>query len=93
MKSFVFSYTHLYNTGVWTSILITEVIRKEFKIDYHPRHVRKLLKKMRFSFKRPKKVLSNADPKAQKSWKSYKYGRVMSRQKTFEKNEVFFQET
>ena len=47
-----------YNTGVWTSILITEVIKKEFKIDYNPRHTRRLLKKMGFSFKRPKKVLS-----------------------------------
>ena len=66
--------------------VITEVITKEFKIDYNPRHTRRLLQKMGFSFKRPKKVLSISDPKAQKSWKSYKYPRI--KKKVQDKNTV-----
>jgi transposase len=40
-------------TGVWTSPIVAKIIADEFEVDYHPGHVRKLLKEMGFSVQRP----------------------------------------
>lgn len=61
------------NTGVWTSPIITEVIRLEFDITYHPGHVRKILKDIGFSVQRPTYKLINADPKKKNRWVRYTY--------------------
>ena len=45
-----------YLSGVWTSIMLTEVIAEEFNIFYHPGHVRKILYAMNYSLQRPKRV-------------------------------------
>jgi transposase len=60
-------------TGVWTSPLIARVIEDEFGIQYHPGHVRKLLKSLRLSVQRPTTRLVAADPKAQRKWVRYTY--------------------
>jgi transposase len=59
------------NTGVWTSPLITQIIAEEFSVDYHPGHVRRLLKQLDFSVQRPKTRLVQADPKKQNRWIRY----------------------
>ena len=56
------------STGVWTSIIITGVIAEEFEVQYHPGHVRKLLKQLGFSVQRPTIQLANADPQKQNKW-------------------------
>lgn len=61
------------STGVWTSIIITSVIDEEFEVQYHPGHVRKLLKQLGFSVQRPTIQLANADPKQQNKWIRYTY--------------------
>ncbi len=61
------------NTGVWTSKIITQVIKEEFSIRFHPGHVRKLLKKIGFSVQRPTYKLINADPKKKNKWIRYTY--------------------
>lgn len=65
-----------YLSGVWTSIMLTEVIAEEFNIFYHPGHVRKILYKMNYSLQRPKRVLANADPVKQNKWKRYTYPNI-----------------
>jgi len=40
-------------TGIWTSPVIRRVIAREFGVDYHPGHVRKLLKGLGYSLQRP----------------------------------------
>jgi transposase len=59
------------NTGVWTSPLIAQIIREEFEVNYHPGHVRHLLKRLNFSVQRPKTRLVQADPKKQNRWIRY----------------------
>ncbi len=59
------------NTGVWTSPLITQIIAEEFSVEYHPGHVRRLLKQLNFSVQRPKTRLVQADPKKQNRWIRY----------------------
>jgi len=61
------------STGVWTSIIITSVIEEEFEVQYHPGHVRKLLKQLGFSVQRPTIQLVNADPQKQNKWIRYTY--------------------
>ena len=64
------------SSGIWTSIMIRDVIEAEFSVSYHPGHVRKILKEMSFSVQRPKKVLANADPKKQNKWVRYTYPNI-----------------
>jgi transposase len=41
---------HGFRGDVWTCERVAEVIRKEFGVSYHPAHVSRLLKKLRFEF-------------------------------------------
>ena len=63
-------------SGVWTSPMIARVIQEEYQVDYHPGHVRKLLKELGFSVQRPRKRLAKADPVLQDRWQRYTYPRL-----------------
>jgi transposase len=63
-------------SGVWTSPMIVRVIEDEFRVRYHPGHVRKLLKVMGFSVQRPRRKLAKADPDEQDRWQRYTYPRL-----------------
>jgi len=60
-------------TGVWTSPIVTQIIENEFAVNYHPGHVRKLLKEIGFSVQRPTTKLMQADPKKRNKWIRYTY--------------------
>lgn len=62
--------------GVWTSPMVAKVIAEEFKHEYHPGHVRKLLAQLGFSVQRPKRLLAKADQKLQNRWKRYTYPNI-----------------
>lgn len=62
-----------FESGVWTSPMITQVITEEFDVDYHAGHVRKLLHDLRFSVQRPTTKLVRADPALQRKWVRYSY--------------------
>jgi len=61
------------NAGVWTSPMITGIIKDEFQISYHPGHVRKLLKHLGFSVQRPTTQLVQANRQLQNKWIRYTY--------------------
>lgn len=63
-------------SGVWTAILIAEVIYEEFGITYDPRHVRRILEQMDFSVQRPRRMLAKADPEKQSKWRRYTYPNI-----------------
>jgi len=63
-------------SGVWTSPMIVRVIQEEYQVDYHPGHVRKLLKELGFSVQRPRKRLAKGDPLLQDRWQRYTYPRL-----------------
>lgn len=63
-------------SGVWTSIMIAQVIAEEFLVDYHPGHVRRILYDMEFSLQRPRRKLINADADKQKKWYRYTYPNI-----------------
>lgn len=60
-----------YDSGIWTSPMVAQVIQEQFEVHYHPGHVRKLLKKLGFSVQRPTKELARADPKKKNKWIRY----------------------
>jgi transposase len=60
-------------SGVWTSPMIARVIQEEFNVQYHPGHVRKVLKALGFSVQRPRRQLAKADPAEQDRWQRYTY--------------------
>jgi len=63
-------------SGVWTSPMIARVIQEEYQVNYHPGHVRKLLKDLGFSVQRPRKLLAKGDPALQDRWQRYTYPRL-----------------
>ena len=56
--------------------MIARVIQEEYQVDYHPGHVRKLLKALGFSVQRPRKRLAKGDPVLQDRWQRYTYPRL-----------------
>ena len=65
-----------FSSGVWTSPMIAQVIAKEFGVEYHPGHVRKLLHSLGFSVQRPRKKLARADEEKQSRWRRYTLPRL-----------------
>jgi transposase len=63
-------------TGIWTSPLIAEIIREEFGQDYHPGHVRKLLRQLGYSRQRPTTRLVQADLHQKRTWVRSTYPRL-----------------
>jgi transposase len=56
------------DTGVWTSRLVVNLVRKRFGVKYHPDHMRKILRRLGFSVQVPKRLLSRADPEEESQW-------------------------
>ncbi len=49
-----------FTSAVWSSLMIGEVIENEFDVQFHPGHVRKILKSMDYSMQKPMRVLARA---------------------------------
>lgn len=69
-------------TGIWTSPLIRQVIQEEFDQEYHPGHVRKLLKQLGYSLQRPTTRLVQADLVQKRKWVRYTYPKLKKTLKT-----------
>lgn len=61
------------DTGIWTSPLVSQIVRDEFAVRYHPGHVRKLLRQLGYSVQRPTTRLAQADTKQKRKWVRYTY--------------------
>ena len=68
-------------SGVWTSVMIGQIIQNEFDMEYDSRHVRRILDALDFSLQRPKRLLANADPKKQNRWIRYTYPQIKKKPK------------
>lgn len=62
-----------FNSGIWTSVMVRDVIEAEFGLTYHPGHVRKILKNIGFSIQRPTISLAGADKAKRNKWVRYTY--------------------
>jgi transposase len=67
---------HGYNTNVWTTARIAEVIRREFGVSYHQDHVGRLMHSLDWSHQRPEKRAVERDEQAIENWKRKDWPRV-----------------
>lgn len=68
-------------SGVWTSKLVSEVIKEEFNVEYHPCHVWKLLQEFGFSVQSPKRILAKADDDKRQLWIKKTYPAIKKKRK------------
>jgi len=68
--------THGYNTNVWTTARIAEVIKREFGVSYHRDHVGRLMHSLSWSHQQPEKRAVERDEAAIKQGKRKDWPRV-----------------
>lgn len=56
------------DTGVWTSPIIADLVKRRFRISYSPSQIRRILHELGFSIQYPRQMLSEADKKRQATW-------------------------
>ncbi len=69
-------------TGIWSSPLVSQIIREEFGQQYHPGHVRKMLKQLGYSVQRPTTRLVQAERTQERKWVRYTYPNLKKTPKT-----------
>lgn len=58
-----------WQNDLWTCARVAEVIKRVFRVSFHPDHVFKILtKKLGFSFQKPEKVARERDPERVNKW-------------------------
>ena len=67
---------HGYNTNVWTTARIAELIRREFGVSYHRDHVGRLMHSLNWSHQKPVKRAVERDEEAIERWKRKDWPRV-----------------
>jgi transposase len=58
-----------YTTDLWTTRRVAEVIDREFRTDYHPNHVWRVLKGLGWSCQKPERRARERDEAAIEHWK------------------------
>src|ERR671920_222233 len=64
---------HGFRGDVWTCERVAIVIRKEFRVSYHPAHVSRLLKAFRQSLQKPQHRANQRDEEAIEHWKEKRW--------------------
>src|SRR5919199_2997130 len=64
---------HGFRGEVWTCSRVSEVIRREFGVSYHPAHVSRLLGKLRLSLQKPERRADQRDEEAIERWKEQRW--------------------
>ena len=72
-----------YRTDLWTLKRIAQLIRKQFRILYHPNHVWRLLQGMGWSCQKPERRALQRDEEAIAHWKRYRWPHIKKRRATW----------
>jgi transposase len=70
-----------YRTPLWTIARVADLIQKEFKVSYHPGHVWKLLRGMRWSCQRPEGRARERNEQAIGEWKRRQWPAIKKKPK------------
>lgn len=65
-----------YRTQLWTCARVAEVVRKRFRVQYHPGHLSRILHELGFSPQRPRQVAREQDAEAVKRWRKQDWPRI-----------------
>ncbi len=75
--------SHGYQTDLWTTRRIAQVIQKRFGIEYHPNHIWHLLRGLGWSCQKPEKKAREQNQKEVKHWKRYQWPHIKKLSKTW----------
>jgi transposase len=60
-----------FSTDLWTTARVAKVVRKKFRVSYHPDHVGRILHDLGFSPQKPQQVAREQDAAAVERWRKY----------------------
>lgn len=61
---------HGFRGAVWTTARVAELIKKRFGVKYHPAHMSRLLKRIKYSVQQPVEQATQRDEQAIDAWKN-----------------------
>lgn len=82
-----------YKTDLWTLKRIARLIKKRFRIQYHPGHVWKILRALGWSSQKPERRATQRDENAIAHWKRYVWPRIRRRAEQRGAHLVFLDES
>ena len=65
-----------YRTDLWSCARVSEVVRKQFGVSYHPAHMGRVLHDLGFSPQKPRRVAREQDPEAVERWRREDWPRI-----------------
>jgi transposase len=68
-----------YRTDLWTTARVAEVVRKKFRVSYHPDHVGRILHDLGYSPQKPQQVAREQDAAAVERWRKQDWPRIKKR--------------
>lgn len=68
-----------YSTELWTTRRIGEVINRRLKVEYHPKHVWRLLIGLGWSCQKPEKRAREKNDQEVQNWKRYQWPHIKKR--------------
>jgi transposase len=82
-----------FDTELWTLNRVAKVIRRKFKVRYHPGHVWKLLTQLGWSCQKPERRAVQRDEAAIAHWKRYVWPQIKKKAKRLGAHLVFLDES
>jgi transposase len=68
-----------YRTDLWTCRRVAEVVRKTFRVSYHPDHLGRILHDLGFTPQKPQRVAREQDAAAVEQWRKQDWPRIKKR--------------
>jgi len=65
-----------YKTDLWTCGRVAAIIAKTFRVSYHPCHVWKILRRMKWTCQKPEQRARECDEAAQQRWREREWPRI-----------------
>ena len=65
-----------FKTDLWTCARVTALVRKRFRVKYHPDHMGRILHDLGFSPQKPKQVAREQDTVAVERWRKADWPRI-----------------
>lgn len=65
-----------YKTDLWTCKRVAEVVRRQFRVKYHPDHLGRLLHELGFSPQKPQQVAREQNAEAVERWRYRDWPRI-----------------
>lgn len=65
-----------FRTDLWTCARVAELVRKRFRVQYHPDHLGRILHDLGFSPQKPRQVAREQNAQAVKRWRQVDWPRI-----------------